>query len=176
MRRIKRMRTSTLVIAFVALFVALGGTATASHLITGSQIQNESISGKDVKNNSLTGKDVKEGSLGTVPNASNAQNASRAESVANLDTNVSPYISQDAGAQTGGSVSCDAGKMPVGGGVIGFDDTEQSVNSSFPSGSGWTVYMNNTSGLTAALFRVYVICTKAATVTRDKGDEPTKER
>jgi hypothetical protein len=50
-----------LVIAMLALFVALTGTAvaTTSALITGKQIKNSSITGLDVKNKSLTPKDFK---------------------------------------------------------------------------------------------------------------------
>jgi hypothetical protein len=50
-----------LIVAMIALFVALTGTAvaTTSALITGKQIANNSITGADVKNKSLTGKDFK---------------------------------------------------------------------------------------------------------------------
>ena len=63
-RHIRRPRAST-VIASLALFVALGGSATAATLITGAQIKNGSITGKDVKNSSVTGADVKNGALGS---------------------------------------------------------------------------------------------------------------
>ena len=50
-----------MVIAMVALFVALSGTAvaTTSALITGAQIKNSSITGADVKNKSLTPRDFR---------------------------------------------------------------------------------------------------------------------
>jgi hypothetical protein len=51
------------VVATLALFVALGGSAVAAGMLTGKNIKNNSLTGKDVKNNSLTGKDVK--GLGT---------------------------------------------------------------------------------------------------------------
>jgi hypothetical protein len=53
-----------MIVAMLALFVALTGTAvaTTSALITGKQIKNSSITGADVKNKSLTSKDFK-GSL-----------------------------------------------------------------------------------------------------------------
>jgi len=63
-RHIRRPRAST-VIASLALFVALGGSATAATLITGAQVRNGSISGKDVRNSSVTGVDVKNGALGS---------------------------------------------------------------------------------------------------------------
>jgi hypothetical protein len=48
--------TPAMVVAMLALFVALGGTAvaTTSTLITGRQIKNSSITGADVKNKSLS--------------------------------------------------------------------------------------------------------------------------
>ena len=63
-RHIRRARAST-VIASLALFVALGGSATAATLITGAQIKNGSITGQDIKNSSVTGGDVKNGTLGS---------------------------------------------------------------------------------------------------------------
>jgi hypothetical protein len=50
-----------MVVAMIALFVALSGTAvaTTSALITGAQIKNNSISGVDIKNKSLTPTDFR---------------------------------------------------------------------------------------------------------------------
>ena len=62
-RHIRRPRAST-VIASLALFVALGGSATAATLITGAKIKNGTITGKDIKNSTVTGAKVKNGSLG----------------------------------------------------------------------------------------------------------------
>jgi hypothetical protein len=48
------------VLAALALFVALGGSATATTVaITGKQVKNGTLTGADVKNESLTGKDVR---------------------------------------------------------------------------------------------------------------------
>jgi hypothetical protein len=53
--------TSAMVVAMVALFVALTGTAvaTTSALVTGAQIKNASITGADVKDKSLTPRDFR---------------------------------------------------------------------------------------------------------------------
>lgn len=65
MRRIKQFRPSAgMVVAVIALFAALAGTATAARLITGKQIKNNSVTSRDVRNSSLTGGDVKDRSLG----------------------------------------------------------------------------------------------------------------
>ena len=54
-------QSPAMIVAMLALFVALTGTAvaTTSALITGKQIANNSITGADVKNKSLTPKDFK---------------------------------------------------------------------------------------------------------------------
>ena len=54
-------QSPALIVAMLALFVALTGTAvaTTSALITGNQIKNNSITGLDVKNKSLTPKDFR---------------------------------------------------------------------------------------------------------------------
>jgi len=51
-------------VAYLALFVALGGTSfAAATVITGKNVKNSSLTGADVKNSSLTGTDVKRQSL-----------------------------------------------------------------------------------------------------------------
>ena len=54
-------QSPSMIVAMLALFVAMGGTAIAasSALITGKQIKNSSITGVDVKNKSLTPKDFR---------------------------------------------------------------------------------------------------------------------
>jgi hypothetical protein len=53
-------QSPAMVVALLALFVALGGTAVAAGtLITGKQIKNGSITGADVKNKSLTPRDFR---------------------------------------------------------------------------------------------------------------------
>ena len=86
-RRIPRPSVA-LVVAFVALFAALGGTGYAALKITGKEIANETITGADVDNKSLGGKELKpdtvggdqinESALGTVPEATHAANADNA--------------------------------------------------------------------------------------------------
>lgn len=63
---LRRRPSPALVVAAIALFAALGGSAYAL-TITGANIRNGTVRGADVKNYSLTGKDVKRDSLGRVP-------------------------------------------------------------------------------------------------------------
>jgi hypothetical protein len=51
------------VVATVALFVALGGSAFAAAKLTGKDIKNSSLTGKDVKDGSVSGIDVADGSI-----------------------------------------------------------------------------------------------------------------
>ena len=86
-RRIPRP-SAALVVAFAALFAALGGTGYAAAKVTGAMIANSTITGADVKNKSLGAKEhkpdslgggqINEAALGTVPNAVHAANADNA--------------------------------------------------------------------------------------------------
>lgn len=63
-----------------------------------------------------------------------------------------------AGLQTGATAACKTGQQPVGGGSFSNSgSTLVSVNTSYPSGSGWTSYMNNASG-SSETFTPYVVC------------------
>jgi hypothetical protein len=70
--RLQSRMTYANVVATLALFVALGGSAYAVATITSGDVKNRSLRGKDLKRNTLTGKEVKESSLGRVKTASNA--------------------------------------------------------------------------------------------------------
>ena len=63
--RLGRRPSASMVVALIALFVAIGGTATAASklIITCANVKNQSLTGCDIKNGSLTGKQVKNGSL-----------------------------------------------------------------------------------------------------------------
>lgn len=75
-----------MIVALVALFMAMGGSAYAL-VITGKSIRNGSITGKDVKNRTLTGSkgkpdswgggSIKESTLSTVPSAALAFGSAR---------------------------------------------------------------------------------------------------
>ena len=83
--RLRRPSHATIV-AYLALFAALGGSSYAAIKVGSKQITNNSvrsadlrnndIRGRDVRNNTLTGADISERRLGTVPRAALATNAS----------------------------------------------------------------------------------------------------
>src|SRR3954453_9730724 len=54
---LKRRPSSTMAVAFLALFLAVTGTATAAKLITGKQIARNAITGKHVRDHSLSARD-----------------------------------------------------------------------------------------------------------------------
>jgi hypothetical protein len=90
-RRVPRPSVA-LVVAFVALFSALGGTGYAALKITGKNVENSSLTGADVKNkslgpgelkpDSLGGAQIVESALGTVPSAQHAATADNATTAA----------------------------------------------------------------------------------------------
>jgi hypothetical protein len=92
-RRVPRPSIA-IVVAFVALFVALGGTGYAALKITGKNIVNGTVTGVDVDNESLGGKELKpdtlggaqinESALGTVPSAQVAAKATDADTVGGI--------------------------------------------------------------------------------------------
>ena len=74
--KLGRPSHSTLV-AYLALFVALGGSAYAFHLGKNSvgtkQLKKEAVTAAKVRKGTLTGTQIQLSSLGTVPSAANAQ-------------------------------------------------------------------------------------------------------
>lgn len=72
MKKLNRFVPSpALVIACVALFVAMGGSAyaVATGAINGREVKNYSLTGKDIKKDGLGGVSIKESRLGTVGSA-----------------------------------------------------------------------------------------------------------
>jgi hypothetical protein len=62
------------------------------------------------------------------------------------------------GVQTQGRAVCPGAEMPVGGGVLADTaDTHVNINSSYPIGSTWYVYVNNGSAVPKT-FTTYAIC------------------
>ena len=76
MKKLNRFLPSpAMVVACVALFVAMGGSAAAlaTGVIDGREVKNYSLTGKDIKKDGIGGVTVKEDRLGTVPSASGLQ-------------------------------------------------------------------------------------------------------
>jgi hypothetical protein len=67
---VRHMRSN--VVAYLALFVALGGTSYAAATIDGAKLKNRSVAGAKLKKDTLGGGEIKESKLGIVPRSSNA--------------------------------------------------------------------------------------------------------
>ncbi len=53
------------VVAYIALFVALGGSSYAAIRVGSPQIVNNSVRSKDIRNNDVRGRDIRNGTIGT---------------------------------------------------------------------------------------------------------------
>ena len=173
-------QSPTMVVAMLALFVALTGTAvaTTSALITGNQIKNSSITGADIKNKSLTPKDFKgsvRGARGTA-GAQGAQGLPGAQGPQGLQgeagaTNVTVrYIDRNipaTGSVLGQVASCAAGERAVAGGysIFGINVSTVHVGESRPNPAtqgavptGWSTWVYNPTAIAAGDIRIYVLC------------------
>jgi hypothetical protein len=101
MKRIVRLPSPAMVVACLALLIALGGTSYAAiklprnsvgakqlkrNAVTNPKVKNNAITGAKVAGNTLSGADVLESSLGQVPSAENATNATNAGMLDNIDS------------------------------------------------------------------------------------------
>jgi hypothetical protein len=165
------------VVAMLALFVALTGTAvaTTSALITGKNIKNGSITGLDIKNKSVTAADIKgqlRGPRGLqgLPGAAGAKGdkGDKGEKGDKGDTGspgLSGYqivsTSEDHTATFSFSVACPAGTKAIGGGhnwFFGGTDVWFWQSSPRSDGTGWVVRGNVNRGGASSQITAYAIC------------------
>jgi hypothetical protein len=74
-------------VAYIALFVALGGTTyAAAGRIDGRLLKSSSVSGKALRKNTLGGREINEAKLGAVPRALAADSAKRADAATRADS------------------------------------------------------------------------------------------
>jgi hypothetical protein len=147
-------------IAYLALFIALGGTSYAAVRINGKNIKNRSIPAKKVKRNALRGAEINESKLGQVPLAAQAR---LGRAVGRVDYN-SKSVAIDPGEVKKGTVGCDSGLRAIGGGIRLGNPFEQTMIDSYPAGK--TAWEGNVAHSLAGVpdkFTVYVICTRVAT-------------
>jgi hypothetical protein len=155
-----------LLVAFLALAVALGGTSYAAirlpknsvaskqlkkASVTRDKVKANAIDGSKVAANSLTGRDINESTLAAVPSAASATtaaNANHANAAGAIDRltykaatgTVAPADATDPAdvKSTHGVATalCDQGQHVVGGGVRVDDVDNTAVIDSFPDGGG----------------------------------------
>ncbi len=161
MTRIKAALSFSNVIAFIALFVALGGSVYAAGKLSGTQIKPNSIPGNRVKANTLTGKQVKAGSLTGTQIEESTLAGVTASSLASIQ-----YVSATVPfgpVATAGTATCPAGTYVIGGGATVTNQNLAFVNDSGPSPTrtGWVA---NGFGDPGTSMTVTAICTVAAAV------------
>jgi hypothetical protein len=175
-----------MVVAFLALAVALGGTSYAvtrlpansvgsKQLKTGAvarvDIKNDAVNGAKVAKDGLTGDDINEASLGQVASALSAGSAAHANATGVLDK----IAFRSVGASVPGApndtthsaaiatAACDGGQIVAGGGVKVDDTDNTAVIDSYPDGAGraWSARVDNGEVNVAHTFTVYAICIPA---------------
>jgi hypothetical protein len=172
-----------MVVAFIALFVAIGGSSYAVTRLPASsvgskQLKKNAVTGAKVKNGSLTAADIKVASLAGVASAASAANAAHSGASAQLDHvtyihqpgGVGPAPPPDAAgnqptAVAGASAPCPLGTFAIGGGVGVDDNIATSVVDSFPEpgGHAWTARVDNNDPSSAHGFTVVAVCVSAVT-------------
>jgi hypothetical protein len=188
---VSRMRPSpSMVVAFIALFMAIGGGswALAASLpsrsvgtkqlrrgaVLNQALANNAVTSAKVKNRSLTAADINVASLKGVPSATTAGTAGHANAAAALDRVA--YVSAQGGVQAAPAVDvsavgaasapCPAGTVAIAGGVGVTDHVATSVVDSFPEpgGRAWTTRVDNNDTAAGKAFTVVAVCIAAASV------------
>ena len=183
----RMFRRHTTVVAYLALFVTLGGSAYAAVTVTGKDIKNGTITGKDVKNrslgksklsptavSSLTGARGPAGPQGE-PGAKGAPGElgpagpigetgpQGSSGVSGYEIKVSGGMSVPKGQTYGDQVNCTSGKSVLGGGVANYPSAAPArVVSSAPGGAngdrtGWSVQVYNNGDQTFSSY-TWAIC------------------
>jgi len=177
------------VVAYLALFVALGGTSygVATGSIDGREIKNNTVRSKDIRNNAIRGRDVRTGTLRSSDVADRSllgrdfapgQLPAGPQGPAGRDgfdqvTRNSIRVPFPSGASDRLVVHCERGTAPTGGSAIaqaadnGEDVTNQVVNGqTFDGGStrvallGWAANATNNTGEDVLVY-VDVACATA---------------
>jgi len=172
MTRIRKTLSFSNVIAFIALFVALGGSVYAAGKLSGSQIKPNSLPGnrvkaktltaKQVKPETLTGAQVKAGSLTATQINQATLTGVTASKIASVQY-ASATVPLNGGGVTG-IANCPAGTNVIGGGATLSNQQLSFVNDSGPTAvrTGWTATGFGEPGATT--MTVTAICTAAAAV------------
>jgi hypothetical protein len=155
------------VVAYLALFVALGGSSYAAVAITGRDVRDGSLTGRDIGNNSLTGRDIRGITGRDVRNNSltgaDVAKLRRADFVRGALTPTSNYVVKNDTVAPDGrgftEVDCPSGQVVTGG---GFDNIRAGhVVSSRPvppagSPAGWYIVIAGASP--GDPYQVYAVC------------------
>jgi hypothetical protein len=157
MKRLRIKRPSAaLVVATIALFVALGGTAGA--VVTQVALAKRALVADNAKKvNGFTATQVASAALRASLQASPAGPRPASSVVGLVSTKTAPtsFAPDQQGEVT---LACDAGQKVVGGGFVS-DGSVRSWDSYPASESAWRLYLDNV-GTTAANITLYAICVR----------------
>jgi hypothetical protein len=172
MSRLRNVLSVSNVVAFTALFVALGGSVYAAGTLTGSQIRKNSLPGNRVKAktiaanrlkpNSLTTRQVKNGSLRGKDINQRTLTAVDAAGLASVNyASVTLPLPGDGSAATA-TANCPAGTHAIGGGATLSNDDRGRVNDMGPSPlrTGWEA--TAFSWFSGTTMTVTAVCVKVA--------------
>jgi hypothetical protein len=185
MTRISKALTFSNVVAFIALFVALGGSVYAANKISGTQIKPgslpgnrvkpKSLAGRQIRPKSLTGKQIKANSLGAEQIKESTLTDVTASAISGVQyATVRVPLSYSTGGVQGTAV-CPLGTSVIGGGALVSNEIYGYINDSAPSPThaGWIATGHGGSGVTMT---VTAICTAVhavgATAQDSKGSTP----
>lgn len=143
-RRLIRRPSHATIVAYLALFFAMGGTAYAAAKWTGAEIVDGSLTGVDVADNSLTGDDITAGSITSTEIDPDALSVSGGDGANAAIAETSLYVTWDWGFPG------DGGSQPAAGPVIAVipDVGELFVSGCRPGQGEATMGLRNTSGMT----------------------------
>jgi len=182
-----RLRPSpALVVASLALLVSVAGTGYAAiklpansvgakqlkkGAVTRVKIHNGAIDATKLAPNSVGGTSINETTLGKVPSAGLADNATHATGATALDKvtyksatgSSAPSPGPPAGSVNTLNVNCDAGQHPVGAGISLSDINNQAIIDGQVNASGYTFRVGGFDTV-AHPFTGTVICVTASTV------------
>ena len=156
------MRRQGTVVAYVALFAALGGSAYAAVTVTGKDVQNGTLTGKDVKNRSLGSKELSKKAIGSLsgqrgpagPQGPKGDSGPKGDAGAKGDPGVSGYVEVNeysafnSNAEKSATATCPAGTKVIGGGAVVNDyGGPVALETSVPisGGDGWSASAYETS-------------------------------
>lgn len=185
MTRVTKALTFSNVVAFIALFVALGGSVYAAGKISGTQIKAGSVPGNRVKPKSLTARQIKPRSLtgqqikpdslgaGQIKESTLTDVTASAISGVQYATVTVPLSYSATGVQ--GTAVCPLGTAVIGGGASVSNEIYGYVNDSAPSTThaGWIATGHGGSGVTMTVTAICTAVHAVGTTAQDsKGSVP----
>lgn len=174
---LRRRPSPSMVVAFVALLVSLGGTSYAvtrldprsvgsrelkKGAVAKANLKKNAVNGSKVGANALRGADINEASLGQVPTAASAAIAGIASRLDHVyyrvaTATIPPAPNVNESSFQVATARCDGGQLIAGGGARVQEGA--AVVDSFPNGvAGWTVTAANDDPAAPHQFSVYALC------------------